>query len=372
MKGASSNGATLQPHVTRIKIPDFEVSCVAMNSFGPGFAIGADDGRLQCTDEEGRLLLDMIGSLSGEAINGIASYGRSMAVSTRHEVTLRTWPQEQLRHFDVLVAPHGAHGISATQSGYYVAPLGETGILWMKADAGADEPPQVMTTAKAGMYIYRVVAQTCQPGQDLLLCAARKSGLGLLAVQWGDSTCQMRHATFPELDVVDVCFVGGSSAAPVVAGVGRDGVLILAPDLLHDVAPLLLKFAAVQGRAYRLLSAGGHLFLLTSSALYVLLNLGTRLLQGLPSGKFTTPIFAMPLEAVDASLIGDRWLLIVLPDEVLRLDLKQMFANAPGYRSEGESSAPPLPLLEETATTVEERWEFENIQTGTRDLAGIV
>lgn len=296
----------------------------------------------------------MNGSPSGEAINGIASIGRSIAVASRQEVMVYTRTKKHPEPRAHLMVPHGAHGIIATPGGYYVAPLGGTGIMMMKADSADGDPVGVMTAEKESMYFCRVLARRGGPGKDLLICAARQGGIGVAEVRWGDSICNMRTATFPELDAVDVCFVGGEPESPTLAAVGRDGSLILARDMLHDEKPLTMKFDTVKGRAYRLFSARGHLFLLTSSALYGLMNLGARLVHGLPSGKFTTPIFMMPLEAVDASLIGDRWLTVVMPDEVLRFDLELIHDNTP----------------EETSEAIEKPWECEEIRAGSRELAG--
>ena len=156
----------------------------------------------------------------------------------------------------------------------------------MRANSGHGDPVGVMTTEKESMYFYRVLAgRGGRIGKDLLIRAARQGGIGIAEVQWGDNTYEMRTATFPELDAVDVCFVGGEAESPALAALGHDGSIILARDMLHDEKPLTMKFATVKGRAYRLLSTRGHLFLLTDSALYGLMNLGARLMQGLPFRK---------------------------------------------------------------------------------------
>jgi hypothetical protein len=395
MNGAPLNGGTPRQFFTPIRMPGVEVSCVAPNPFRAGFSVGTDNGEVKFTDEGGAILGEMNGSPSGEAINGIASFANSIAVSSRQEVMLRTWAPENLKNLAVFKAPHGAHGVSATPGGYYVAPLGDAGIMMMKAGSGHGDPVGVMTTEKESMYFYRVLARRGRDGKDLLVCAARQGGIGIAEVRWGDNTFNMRTATFPELDVVDVCFVGGGPESPALAAVGRDGSLILVRDMLHDQKPVTMRFATVQGRAYRLLSARGHLFLLTSSALYGLMNLGNRLMRGLPSGKFTTPILTVQLKAVDASLIDDRWLPVVMPDEVLRFDLDLIDANIPEDIGDGEvrpatvktdgvpnetgehgaaDEGIPMPTVEvfgETGEATERSWKVENIPTGSRDLAEV-
>jgi hypothetical protein len=358
MTGALANGDTLHPFFTPIKLAEFEVSCVAPNPFRNGFSFGSDDGKVMFTDDVGTPSATIIGSPSGEAINGIASFGKSFAVSSRHEVTLRSRSEEHFRSYDVLQISLGAHGICATPGGHYIAPLGGSGIMVLRVDSAPGDPAWVMTTEKESMNFYRIVARRTRDGEDLLICAARQGGIGVVQANWGENTYTMRTATFPELDAVDICHVGGNPLSPALAAVGRDGTLVLARGLLHDENPLTMKFDAVKGRAYRLLSARGHLFLLTSSGLYGLMNLGARLLEGFPTGKFTTPIFVMPMEAVDASLIGDRWLMAVLPDEVYRLDLEFIHNNTPRNIGAGEIRAMTSETVEATTETVEMPWEF--------------
>jgi len=354
------------PFCTPIRIKDFDVSCVAPSPFGVGFAFGSDDGKIMFTDKAGT----STGSPSGEAINGIASIGNSIAVSSRQEVVLRTWTPENHRRHTLCVIPHGAHGVSATAGGYYVAPLGETGIMMLKASSSPGDSVGVMTAERDNMYFYRVLSQPGRDGKDLLICAARHGGIGIAEVRWEDKSYTMRTARFPELDAIDVCFVGGKPESPAIAAVGRDGSLILVRDMLHLKEPLTMKFDTIKGKAFRLLSARGHLFLLTSSALYGLMNLGKRLLDGLPERKFTTPIFMIPLDAVDASLVGDRWLPVVMPDEVLLFDLKLIEANTPENIRDGETRRALVETVEATGARIEQTWEFDDIRAGSQVLAG--
>ena len=364
MNGAPINGTSSHPLFTSIKIKDFEVSCAEPSPFGPGFAFGSDDGKVKFTDEAGNVLRDMNGGPSCEAINGIANFGASIAVSTGHEVVVRTWTVEQNDVPICSLFPHGAHGIVATPGGYYVAPLGQTGIMMMKAESGPGDEVDVMTSENADMYFYRVLARQGRDGKDLLVCATRHGGIGLAEFSGGEDAFTMRTATFAGFDAVDVCFVGDEPESPAIAAVDLDCSIILSRDMRRDEHPVTIKFANVQGRAYRLLAARGHLFLLTSWALYGLMNLGTRLLQGLPAGDFTTPIFTMPMEAVDASVIGERWLLVVMTDEVRQFDLSLI------HEWEGEG-VQNREFFEATAEPISRPWKFGDSKPGSRKLAGV-
>jgi hypothetical protein len=54
--------------------------------------------------------------------------------------------------------------------------------------------------------------------------------------------------------------------------------------------------------------------------LFVIGGLIDHFLHGSP-GDPVTPALPVPMEAVDFNLVGDEWVLIVMPDGVLRLDI---------------------------------------------------
>ena len=88
-----------------------------------------------------------------------------------------------------------------------------------------------------------------------------------------------------------------------------DCSIILVKDLLIDDSPAQSLHYDFQGeRAYRVLSAHGHVFLLTNRRLYAFVDLASRFLDG----KGIEPdvrINSWELEAVDASLGSDSSLL---------------------------------------------------------------
>jgi hypothetical protein len=208
-----------------------------------------------------------------------------------------------------------------------------------------------------------VVTLPGRDGKELLVCATRQNGLGFMEIHPGrpDAT-GMKVQTFAGLDLVDVCAVGGPPEAPAVAGVGWDGTLVLVPDAFHDQNLLTLKFESVQGTAYRLLSAQGHLFLLTSWGLYGLMNLGERLVQGRILERPTTPVRAVPLEAVDANRVGDRWLLFTMLDEVLKFDVDLSDQSIPADGRNGE-------IREVIAETLTPDWQVQSVPQRSQQLA---
>jgi len=146
----------------------------------------------------------------------------------------------------------------------------------------------------------------------------------------------MSAISFDNLDVVDVCAIGQPGTSRAVAAIGKDGTLILMRDVLQDQKPLTLKYEVVTGVAYRLFSCRGDLFLLTSDGLYVLARLAESFLKGPFPGNVTTPVLPLAMEAVDANLYLDKWLLVVMPDEVRMYDVGLIHENTPDNISNGE------------------------------------
>jgi hypothetical protein len=304
MNRTSSNGSPRRPLFTPIRLKDFDVTWAGPAPAGPGFCFGSEDGRLLFTDERGVPVSDPgQGSDSGEAINGVAYSGEWIAVSTRAGVMMGSLRQDKDRP-DNVGLPVGAHGIATSPGGYFVAPLGRAGVMFVKAGSVASDPVGLLAPDRPGMCFYRVLALPGRNGCDLLVCACRQEGIGITEIEWGQETCNMRVATFAGLDVVDVCAIVSDTESPAVAALGRDGTLIFTRDALRDEKPATIKFKAIQGTAYRLLSKGEHIFVLTSRGLYVLTKLAGRLAAGMPQGEFTTQILVVPMEVVECQ---PRW-----------------------------------------------------------------
>jgi hypothetical protein len=361
------NGSASPSLFTPIRFKDFAVSWAGPNPLGPGFAFGSEDGRVLLTDEAGVPFQEQIReSITDEAINGIAGSGMSLAVSSRDEVVLLTWTAADPHKKAISGISSGAHGIITAASGSYVAPLGRGGIMILPPNSvRPDDPIGLITPGKEGSYSYRVIALTGPGGKDLLICAARQGGMGVTEYDGGPGNFPMKVLTFVGLDLVDVCAVGGTPDSPAVAGVGRDGTLLLVRDALNNQNPVTIKFEGINGTAYRLLSARGHLFVLTSRGLFGLMNLGERLVKGLLAEAFTTPILVVPMEAVDANLIGDRWLLVTRPDEVLKFDVELIDRIMPENRLNGE-------VRDATAETLTPDWKVHTVQQASRSLEGAV
>jgi hypothetical protein len=318
-----------------IRFQDFEVSWAGPNPFRPGFCFGSEDGRLLFTDEDGN---DVSGrgptksSDSGEAINGVAGLQRWLAVTTRADVSVIAIPTKKGEKLPVAVFPGGAHGVIVTPSGYFISPLGRSGVLMLKPEMGAEQTVTIVGTATAdGPYFYRAIC--LKDGMtEVLAYATRVAGVARMEFKPEEKEHLLTAVAFDGLDVVDLCVLAPGGDSLAAAAVGKDGTLVLFRDVLRP-PPVAMKFDAIKGTAYCLLSIRGDIFLLTNKGLYVLAELAARFLEGQSLTEITTPVLALPMEAVDANLYQDRWLLVVMLDGVRRYDVGLLHAAAQERRS---------------------------------------
>jgi hypothetical protein len=350
-----SQGGASRTFMADIRLRDFEICWAGPNPVGPGFCFGSEDGWLLFTDDDGAAPSHPVkGTLSGEAVNGVAGLGRWLTVTSREDVSFWTLPEKKGEKVFCAVFPHGAHDVISTDDGSFVAPLGRTGVMTLKPPF--DEKPAVTVSGgpKEGLNFHRVVSLRSGSGQEVLACAARRAGIGATEFRWDRESHNLSTVTFEELDVVDICAIGGAGSL-AVAAIARNGALILLRDVFQDKHPITMRFDNVKGTAYRLLSCRGHLFLLTSKAIYVLARLVDKFLAGEPVGSITTPMLVMMMDAADANLCGDRWLLVVMSDGVRRYDIGQIHDSVPNFILRGE-------IQEMQPTEISPTWKRQGIQ----------
>jgi len=187
---------------------------------------------------------------------------------------------------------------------------------------------------------------------ETLACATRRGGIAALSVPHpGAEQVTISSSTFSGLDVVDVCSLGPRLPTPAVCAVGKDRTLVFFRNVLQDRRGVVLKFDRVKGTAYRLICAKGHLLLLTSRSLYIFKGLTRSYLEGQPIERVPTLVREIPMEAVDANLAHDRWLLVVTVAGVQVFDLNMLLGLEPtGQKHEEGQTFSPTNLSPHWAT----------------------
>jgi hypothetical protein len=159
---------------------------------------------------------------------------------------------------------------------------------------------------------------------DLIVSAGRRGGVGITDFQEGIRGHVLHTVRFNDLDFVDLCSIATPDKQRAVAVAARDGSLVLFRDILTDKNPLTIKFKGVKGAVYRVLAARGDVYVLTSNGLFALFRLAETFHSGLRRGELTTHVLRLPIEAADANLVDQRWLLATGVDDLFKIDITRM------------------------------------------------
>ena len=340
-----SAGASPSPIVARFQFEDFAVSWAGQGRDDGEFCFGSEDGRLKFTTVEGVPTGETVcGDEQGEAVNGVAFSNRFIAVSSRTAVTFWVPSNGGSEQWARSVFPCGAHGVTATRTGQFVAPLGPTGL--MKAEPGQEPQPAVavnrVRSADRTLDYYKLI-DLYSAGYELLACAVRFSGVAVLDLSQELDGGQIKSVSVSSLDFVDLCSLASPSTPRAAAAVARTGALLLFKDLLDHASPIVVKFDDIKGVAYRVLCIRGSVLLLTSVGLYVLHGLAKRFLEGEQVASTRTWGQFIPIEAVDANICGDRWLLAVMPVGCLRIDLTALLVESSTSATDEQRTTEAIP-----------------------------
>jgi len=318
--------------VQRFALPyGFETTWAGSFFLGPALGngqilcFGSDDGRLQFTTKDG-VLLPLSGkiSVSGEAINGVAATGGWLGVSTREEVVFWPFFPNSPTGREAVVFPHGAHGISATSSGAFIAPLGRSGIMTIAPPITIDKPITVHGPAKEYFYSYRAESLRVRGNPDVLVIAARFAGLAFAEFRESAETNVLTSVSFEGMDIIDFCPLFPGSESRAVAVLSKDKRLVLFKDILTDTNPLTFQFETPQGTAYRVLACHGDVYMLTSKGIYMLAKLAEGFTLRKAGERINTDILVISLDVVDANLCAEECMLIVTGDGVYRADVRAL------------------------------------------------
>ena len=286
-----------------------EVTWVGPNPFADGILLGFDDGSIEFSDLATSDSKPQPVSKAKESINGIAAIGKnSLAVSTRSDVTFLQLegPAEDTP----TVFAGGAHGVISTQSGYFIAPLGMNGLLIVKPDPDANSKHEMtVTTGMNNLYFYRMAVLRDTAGTEVLIFANRKNGVGVSPFHGAQKGGNIRSMRYEGLDVVDVCAVSTGSLSAVA--ISSRGEVLWLKDASKRDKPLVMRLPSVEGQVYRVLATTRHLFVLSSKALYVWIDLVGSVLRNENFSRQSVP-YVVRIEAVDMSLLNDDTLMLVM------------------------------------------------------------
>jgi len=330
--------------ISELDLGDFTATWVGEFPPGHGVAFGAEDGQILLVNKDGEMSRGT--TETDEAINGLAFMPTWMGVSTRNEVHFVDMPRGEF-----VPVRYGAHGVIVGPDGYFLAPLGTTGLLFFKPMKGQNLPVTISHPRNGDVNFYRVVSLTGPSGQQVIAAATRRNGIA--AMPFDSPERGLHTLTFDALDAIDLCPLGKSSLS--VAALGRDGTITMCRDVIEETlarqASVTTRLPDIRGTAYRILNATGDLIVVTSQAIYFLREMATNFLKR-KTGPVT--VLKFPIKAIDANIVNDSWLMIVTSRGVLRLDLRRL--NWGQQRPSGqERRVSELPILSPA-------WKGQNVE----------
>lgn len=290
-----------------------EVTWAGPNHLTEGLCFGFDDGSVSfwiaATDQASQRFPV---SRSKEAVNGVAHIGTHwFAVSTRADISFMH--VEDDTNTGRATYPAGSHGIVASPSGYYFAALGNSGLLVAKPERG-EQLIHVMGRDQDDLY-FNKVAIVHDASHEVLVFANRRHGVGVCEFQGLAGSRTVQTLNFEGLDVVDVCGIRPNCLAAIA--ISPKAELIFLNDVLSQDRPISVRLGSIQGVAYRVLCARGHVFVLTSKAVYVCFDFVEAAL--LRQGVTRKPPLVLPLEAIDINIMADQHLILVMADNQVKM-----------------------------------------------------
>ena len=331
---------------------DDEVSWVGICQWTGNPCFGTEDGKLLLpaggVDGEGVRAYKM-DVFKSEAINGVAFSGDCLAVSSRSEVFFGSKSPLKLNEISPLTVYNGgAHGVVASTTGGFFAPLGFDGLLHMQWSGG----PATLRIGKPNdqaVDFCKVIVLDNEFKGDIVVCAVRESGLLTIKMREDLVSSPIIEHRSEGVDVVDVCSLKSAFAPRAVVALDRDGRLLWTRDVLDQNPPLAVNLDGLKGTVYSVLSTQGHVFVLTSTELVTLPNLADNFLSGLPMDRPLEAKILRMKDAVDIYLADDENIHAIDGDQLFLLPLADLVAGTIGIHgemsSESDSAVPVVPSI---------------------------
>jgi hypothetical protein len=271
------------------------------------------------------------GRVVAGAVNGVAFFDNVVAFSSPEEVTL--WSRDRndpplLRKLDCSFTG-GAHGITASPQGGFIATLADDGLLFLNVDRKEAVRTRIARHVSDSLYFYKIVPLVSQPAHELFLCAARRGGL--LAIKVKNRTRKMTgiHHSFGAHDIIDVCPLNSPEYPLGAACLSHSGGIFIVPNVLSNDRPLQVRDPVLKGTGYSLVAVKSHLFVLTDEQLVCMPNALTRIAA---DARLDCSLI-MPISASEMFLIGAH--IVVLADgEAHFIEIADLVGEVAGKKTE--------------------------------------
>jgi hypothetical protein len=263
--------------------------------------------------EEGRLIIPPIVDhpVVSDAVNGVDFVGDHVGVTSRSDVFVG-YRNIAKGRIDACIHSFkgGAHGIVASSQNAFLAPIGVDGLLMLNIEAGREITVLIAKPRATPLNFYRLARLGTRPVGEVFACASRGTGLLAMVFANGGLGGPLIGHHFSGHDIVDVCCLNDPEFPFAVACLSRNREIFFLRDVMENQTPTALKLDQLEGTAYTLLSAKGHMFLLTDKEFIVLPDLARRFLRD-ETHVEEIQIRTMPTEATEVFLHNGESVLLL-------------------------------------------------------------
>ena len=314
-----------------IAFPDRRITWAGEGILPDSFLFGTEEGLLHECGVNGPLAnAHPVGvSEDREAINGVSHFFDGdelhVGVTTRTEVIVHRYRGgSALRSFRL---DYGADGIRQVADGWFIVPAGPTGLVALFRNDVGDYLSREIPSRDGVPYFYDIAPMGGGPesGKDVMVAACRTDGLIYVDASRTGLPVPFKASVIPStvVDFVGVVSIGTAAGPTSFAALGKDRSIHFLRDPLRSPHIETLDFSYVPGTAYKLLRQDDHLLLLTSKGLCIIPDVIGQYRRGEAMGGYRSLTY-MQVEAIDFNIAWGKWLLIVTPDGVVRMDLEPL------------------------------------------------
>jgi hypothetical protein len=292
------------------------------------FGFGTENGAIYIYDTLGKRIAADRAPQGLESINGIAFIPGAMAVSTPGEILI-SMAATKARETPSLHLGQGAYGIVSTRKeDGFIATLGPGGLLHMRRISDDAFLTNHFHSANTDVFFYKIASVgITEANAEVFVCAARRSGLATVVINAHGhaETIWLSNGRKRDLDIVDVCPIPSEKYPYAVVCLGRDATLHFAFDISEESPPVSLKLRDLRGTPFSVLSAQGHVFILTSEEFCIFPGMTTRFHSN-EAFKQKSRVFRSPVQAIDCSIAYNEYILTVVENGVYVYNIAKLMS----------------------------------------------
>lgn len=349
------NSSSERFQTSLITFPGQRITWAGEGISSGSFLFGSDCGMLMESSVDGPLnnWQPIKATFEAEAVNGVAHYFVDdilhLGITTRAEIAHHSLSQSktQIRASKI---EFGAHGIHTAANSMFISPAGPSGLVSIYANEKGEHRYMALETDE-GAPIYSCAALARMPNHygELFINACRRGGLLYAMTSSGGISRLPEPIKFQgaTLDFVGVVSIGWDDSPLAWVAISKGNCLHFMRDPLNTKEIDTVSFPYIPGRPYKLIRYGDHLLLLTSRGLCVIRDIVAQYIAGENIGGMRT-IHFLEVDAVDMNIAVGKWLLVVVPDGVARLDLPLLLSSRKeslGAKDSSHQHIDALPLM---------------------------